>query len=128
MTEYVELNFYQSDANGMPDERSELTVVEFRVSYDVTPDEYEGNYLFARGSVDADWKVDAPFVWNGQCMNKLVPEMAPCCEELEGGGINAFEAGDTLKCMQLLDQAVERQLDLDSVKVPQRNYPDSRSV
>jgi hypothetical protein len=124
---YVELHFYQPDSDGMPNEDSELTVVGFEVSYDVSPDEYDGPHLFARGEVNADWKVAEPFVWNGQQLNKLVPQMAPCCDELEGLGIDAFEAGDARKCMELLDQAVERQLDLDSVSVPQKRYPDSRS-
>lgn len=126
-TSYVELNFYQPDKDGMPDEESDPTVVGFDVTYDGSPDEYDGPHLFARGEVNADWKVAAPFVWNGQQLNKLVPQMAPCCDELEGLGVDAFEAGDARKCMELMDQAVERQLDLDSVSVPQKRYPDSRS-
>ena len=124
---YVELHFYQPDKDGMPIEDSELTVVGFDVSYDVSPDEYDGPHLFARGDVNADWQVSEPFVWNGQQLNKLVPQMAACCDELEGAGIDAFEAGDARKCMELLDHAVEQQLDLDSVQVPQKRYADSRS-
>ena len=127
-TSYVELHFYQPGPDGMPDEQNTaLTVVGFDVTYDVSEDEYDGPHLFARGDVDADWHVASSFTWNGHQLNKLVPQMAVCCHEIEGEADEAFESGDTKKCMELLDKAVEDQLDLDSIQVPQKRYADSRS-
>lgn len=104
----------------------EYTEVEVTIDLDYSPDEYEGNYLFSRGGIDvADWHIN-PFKWNGKEMNKIIPEMLTYSDEAVDNVHTVDIVSDERFLNQIVAKLVQNKIDRLGLKVPSKQYPDSR--